>query len=477
MKFAAGILVRLVALSLPTFANAQLPSFQHVVLVIQENRTPDNLFQGLCGANRTLCPSPYNLQDYGTDSLGNQVPLNQTALGSAFDPDHGHLAFVEMCDLDTTTNKCRMDGLPSNQCNIGKCSFEYVNPTDVAPYVTLAQQYGWANFMFQTNQGPSAPAHQFLFAGTSAPNSAADAAATFVSENPSSSDVGGCLARLDAVYNLISPSTAPKEFQMVNSPLGTFCYSHPTLASLLDGHNPPLSWKYYNPGVKSIWTAPNWIQQICQPNSAHTECKGTEWSNSLDMKPAHILADIAACHLSDVVWVIPAGQNSDHPGPGGTTGGPSWVASIVNQIGESGCTDKINGKLYSYWQDTAIIVTWDDWGGWYDHEPPTLLSVPQQGQGDYQYGFRVPLLFVSAYTPAAHVSNARLDFGSILRFVEHNFNLGEGALGYADQRATNNLSDFFSFSNTPRKFKVISAPLGPQFFLNDTRPMTPPDTD
>jgi phospholipase C len=153
------------------------------------------------------------------------------------------------------------------------------------------------------------------------------------------------------------------------------------------------------------------------------------------------------------------------------------VSSIVNQLGESSCTDQINGKLYSYWQDTAIIITWDDWGGWYDHEPPTLLSVPQQGLGDYQYGFRVPMLFVSAYTPIAYVNNTRLDFGSILRFVEHNFNLGEGALGFADLRATNNLSSFFYLNRVPRTFQHINAPLGPKFFLNTVRPMEPPDND
>lgn len=477
MKFAAKVLLCFLALSLFTYAIGEITSFQHVVLVVQENRTPDNLFQGLCGANRTLCPNPYDLQNFGTDNKGNKVPLLQTALGSTFDPGHGHSSFVTMCHLNAGTNACRMDGLSSRSCNVGKCSFDYVNPTDVVPYVTIAQQYGWANFMFQTNQGPSGPAHQFLFAGTSAPNSADDAAATFVAENERSTDIGGCLARLDAVYNLISPSTAPKELQFVNSPIGTFCFSHQTLASLLDDHNPPLQWKYYNPGAKSVWTAPSWIQQICQPDSSYTECLGKEWSNNLDMNPAHVLSDIAACNLANMVWVIPTGQNSDHPSTSKNTGGPSWVASIVNQIGESGCTDNINGKLYSYWQDTAIIITWDDWGGFYDHEPPPLLSGPRQGQGDYQYGFRVPMLFVSAYTPTAYVSNVRSDFGSILRFSEHNFNLGEGALGYADQRSTNNLSDFFNLNRAPRKFQHINAPLGTEFFLNDKRPMTPPDTD
>jgi len=103
--------------------------------------------------------------------------------------------------------------------------------------------------------------------------------------------------------------------------------------------------------------------------------------------------------------------------------------------------------------------------------------VPQQGQGDYQYGFRVPLLVISAYTPPAYVDNGRYDFGSILRFVQQNFGIPEGALGFADQRATTDLTSFFNLKLGPRRFNPIKAPLGEEFFLHDKRPMEPPDTD
>jgi phospholipase C len=474
MKLMAKILVVLaLALIVPGFTQAQISSFQHIVIIYQENRTPDNLFQGLC-TDRSMCPTPYDIQNFGTDREGHEVQLTQVSLGSPFDPDHSHHGFVQMCDLDTTTNECRMDGLRSSGCSTNKCSFEYVNPADVAPYVSMARQYGWANFMFQTNQGPSAPSHQFIFAGTSAPDAGDDDAAKFVSENPSGL---GCLAPLNSIYKLISPHTAPNEFNLINNPLGTVCFSHDTMATLLDQHTPKLSWKYYTPGSNSIWTAPNWIREICDPNDDYSQCTGLEWKDNVDLVPADVLTDIGACKLRNVIWVIPAGQNSDHPGPHGNTGGPSWVSSIVNKIGQSKCTDTVNDKTLTYWQDTAIFITWDDWGGWYDHEPPTLLSVPQQGQGDYQYGFRVPLVVISAYTPRGYVNNRRHDFGSILRFVERNFGIMEGALNFADQRATTDLTEFFDLNQSPRKFRHIRAPLGEEFFLNDKRPMEPPDTD
>jgi len=459
----------------PVLIQAQISNFRHIVIIFQENRTPDNLFQGLCGQTRSQCPTPYDVRNYGFDNKGHKIQLQKVPLGSGYiGSGYTHDGFVTMCHLDKTTNECKMDGLSSTGCgtNPVTCAFLYVDPSDVAPYITMARQYGWANFMFQTNQGPSTSAHQFIFGGTSAPSASDDAEATFVAENDKPTNPLGCLAPLDAVYLMISPQTAPGEFKLINNPLGTICFSRDTMATLLDNHNPKLSWKYYTPGNNHIWTAPILIKKICGPNQDFTECTGTEWTDSVDLNPTDVLTDIGACKLRNVIWVIPAGQNSDHPPR--STGGPSWVSSIVNKIGTSTCTDMVDGKTLTYWQDTAIFITWDDW---YDHEPPTLLSVAQEGQGDYQYGFRVPLVVISAYTPRGYVDNARHDFGSILRFVEHNFSIPEGALNFADQRATTDLTEFFNLSHSPRTFNVIPAPLGEKFFLNDRRPMEPPDTD
>jgi len=450
---------------------ADAQSFQHIVLIVQENRTPDNLFQGLCGPSRKLCPVPYDLQNFGINKAGNKVALIETPLGVGYSEDHSHTAFLKQCDLDPASNTCRMDGLSTAGCPL-QCAYAYVNPAGVGPYLTLAQQYGWANFMFQTNQGPTMPAHQFLFAGTSADTADDDAQATFVSNNPSDSANSGCLAPLGEVYYLISPQSWPQEYQLLNIPLGTFCFSYPTMATLLDNHQPPLSWKYYTVGPHAIATAPNWFRQICEPDNNYQQCTGSEWNNSVDFDPKDVLIDIGACKLANMTWVVPIGQNSDHAGDPVNTGGPSWVASIVNAIGESPCQ---NPDGSSYWNSTAIFVTWDDWGGWYDHEPPTLLSVPNQGHGDNQYGFRVPLLVVSAYTPLSYVDNDRHDFGSILRFAEQNFGIPEGALNFADARATTDLTGFFVWHQQPRVFQHIAAPKSAEFFLNDKSPMKPPD--
>jgi phospholipase C len=98
--------------------------------------------------------------------------------------------------------------------------------------------------------------------------------------------------------------------------------------------------------------------------------------------------------------------------------------------------------------------------------------------GDYQYGFRVPLIVVSAFTPQRTINNVNPhDFGSVLKFIQGAFNIREGALGFADSRANGDLRGFFNFSMPPRTFQKIAAPLGASFFLNDKRPPEPPDND
>jgi phospholipase C len=480
MRFVVRALTLLLALSAVTGV-AQIPypnPIKHVVFVIQENRTPDNLFGALLtwpGIN----PSNYDIASSGTNSKGQTIPLAPIPLGNLYDLSHAHHAFLQMYD------RGKMDGADLITCT-GTCSpnpqFAYVdNSTHILdPYLTLVAQYGWANYMFQTNQGPSTPAHLFLLGGTSAPTAAKDAQGIYLAETPtlpmgkSAGGNTGCLSPVSEWNWLINPNG--RETKLVNNPLGSLCFSHDTIATLLD--NAALTWKYYvafgvtsNPGG-SILNAANSIQQICQPDSNYITCTGPEWSTNIDFNPADVLTDIKNCKLSNMSWVTPVFKNSDHPGSsrGGPTGGPSWVASIVNAIGNAASCDGGAG----YWSDTAILIMWDDWGGWYDHEPPTILPAPF---GDYQYGFRVPFIVVSAYTPPAYVSNDRLDFGSMLRFVEGVFNIPEGALSFADARASSDLSSFFNFNQSPRSFQQIPARLSADFFINDKSPPEPADDD
>lgn len=482
MKFAAKTVV-LFALAHAVLLQAQITNFGHIIIIVQENRTPDNLFQGLCGApfgTAASCSTAptgkqYDIQTSNwldkTSTTGVTQPI-AVPLATKWDLDHAHHSWVTQCDRDTVGN-CKMDGAAKVACKGLGCparaSLGYVDNSagTLNPYLRLATQYGWANSMFQTNQGPSFPAHQFIFGGTSAPSLAADHAGTFAAENTNGKGTGaGCIATSTRFVQLIDPKGVESSSNRIFP-----CFDHNTVADLLAPRS--ITWRYYTPDAGSIWTAPNAIQHICMASG--TTCTGSDWKANVDLKPAHVLTDIAACSLRQVTWVVPSGQNSDHAGVD-TNGGPSWVASIVNAIGNSWTTS--NHKC-DYWGNnsndaTAIFILWDDWGGWYDHRAPEKMPAPQ---GGYQMGFRVPLLVVSAYTPAQTVDNNRHDFGSLVRFVEHNFGIPEGALTFADARSTTDLTSFFNLSKPARTFTVLPAAVKASFFLNDKRPMTAPDND
>ena len=291
--------------------------------------------------------------------------------------------------------------------------------------------------MFQTNQGPSFPAHQFIISGTSAPTENSN---LFAAENPggvtNAGNNTGCTAPSGEFVRLIDPNGSEAQSMYP-------CFEHQTLVDLLDDAG--VSWRYYAPSAGSIWTGPNAIQHLRF---------GSDWNNDVVLNPPQVLTDIANGQLANVSWVIPSGKESDHAG--GNQGlGPSWVASIVNAIGQS-----------QYWDNTVILITWDDWGGWYDHVPPTVIN-------SYEYGFRVPLIVVSPFARQGYVSHVTHDFGSILRFIEEVYHLP--TLGYADALA-DDLSDCFDFHRHNR-FQKIAAPHDAKYFINDKTPPTDPDDD
>jgi phospholipase C len=434
-------------------------SIQHVVIIFQENRTPDNLFQ-----DPVLIARGADIASSGMNSRGQSIPLSQIDLGTNgsapnnYDLSHAHSAFVQQCDQNPSTGVCAMDGadlvpiscIPGLHCPSAHPQFMYVKPADVQPYFKIAEQYTFADRMFQTNQGPSFPAHQYILSGTSAPSPESP---LFAAENPRLNQAG-CAAPPNATVAMIDPTGQESSVQYP-------CFEHATLTDLLNEAG--VSWKYYSPLPGWIWTAPNAIQHMCGPNAPPpnaTACIGPDWVNNVVLStqenPAPVLTEIANGRLPSVSWVMPSGLESDHALMNDGSG-PSWVAAIVNAIGNS-----------EYWSNTAIIIAWDDWGGWYDHVPP-----PQM-RNSYEYGFRVPMMVVSPYAKAAYISHVTHDFGSILKFVEGTFGLR--SLGYADARA-DDLSDCFDFSQQPLEFRTIAAPLTAAHFLNDRRPPTDPDDD
>jgi phospholipase C len=422
---------------------------QHVVVIFQENRTPDNLFH-----DPVLIQRGADIASTGKNSLGQVITLTPTSLVTDYDLSHTHTSFVAMYDngkmdgADKIPVTCRKGAPPT--CPPPNAWFQYTDPTEAAPYFQLAETYTFGDRMFQTNQGPSFPAHQYIISGTSAPSVGSN---LFVAENPVGSadpfNNTGCIAPPTETVALIDPSGAePRNIYP--------CFEHPTLTDELNAQG--ISWRYYSPSAGIIWNAPNAIEHMCGPNVTPpnaTACTGSDWTNNVVLQYTQVLKDIQNGKLATVSWVIPSGQASDHAVITDGTG-PSWVASVVNAIGNS-----------QYWSDTAIFITWDDWGGWYDHVAPTVID-------SYEYGFRVPLIVVSPYAKAAYISHQTHQFGSILKFIEENFSLS--SLGYADANA-DDFSDCFDYTQSPLTFHTVAASVDANHFLMDTTPPADPDDD
>jgi phospholipase C len=426
---------------------------QHVIVIYQENRSTDNLFQ-----DPNLIAAGADIKNKGINSSGTVIPLTPTDLHNdaspytAYDLYHGHLAFTQMYDNGKMDGADKIELLfcytncPPPSTNP---QFKYVDPSLVGPYFQLAETYTFGDRMFQTNQGPSFPSHQYIISGTSIP---AVGSTSFVAENPQGSPGAtkdtGC-------------TTPPQNFVYLIDPQGNEnqtiypCFEHPTLTDELEAKS--LSWKYYTASAGSIWTAPNAIKHMCGPNSTNTSCTGSDWTNNVVLQNTQILSDIAAGNLAAVSWVIPSGQQSDHALA--TDGsGPSWVASVVNAVGQS-----------QYWSNTVIFITWDDWGGWYDHVAPSIKD-------SYEYGFRVPLIVVSPYAKKKYVSHVTHHFGSILKYIEETFSLP--SLGYADSYPeTDDLSDCFDYTQTPGPFQTVKSQLGAKYFMENKEAPSDPDDD
>ena len=397
-------------------------NIKHVVIIFQENRSFDNLFNGFPGADTAQSGS----------SMGTTVQLQPVPLEQGDDVDHTHPGW--WADWDGGA----MDGFahaPTAGYDLTYPSptfpYAYVPQGETVPIWTLAKEYTLGDRMFQSNTGPSFVAHQYLIAGQS----------DNTDENPNGQEVTGiwgCDAPAGTTVALLGPNGTDLP--------GIFpCFDYQTMADLLDAKG--VSWRYYAPAILQGWDAYDAIRHIRY---------STDWTTDVVAPNTKVLTDVASGSLAQMTWVIPDFKYSDHAGAGATAEGPDWVANVVNAIGES-----------QFWDSTAILIAWDDWGGWYDHVDPQ--QVDPMG-----LGFRVPLIVVSPWARHGYISHTQHEFGSFLHFTEEVFTLP--SLGTRDA-ISDDLSDCFDFTQTPETFVPVPVQYGPSFFLNAKPANKPPDDD
>jgi len=174
-----------------------------------------------------------------------------------------------------------------------------------------------------------------------------------------------------------------------------------------------ISWEYY------AGYAPAFSGWDALPGFTQYDTHG--WNTKL-VASEQIIGAIKSGNLPQVSWVMPPNDSSsDHP-PYSLAAGQKWVESVVSAIQDS-----------KYWSSSAIFLSWDDYGGWYDHVPPPQVSP----NGD---GFRVPLILISPLAKHGYIDHTLSDDSSLVRFIEDNFGLGN--LGAGDATA-NDLTDAF----------------------------------
>lgn len=404
---------------------------QHIVIIVQENRSFNNLFYGYPGATTAT---------YGYDSNGNKIVLQPVGLETTWDLDHSSYSFFAACDGSGSIpgTNCKMNGFNNEYagcggsgqppCPIKHPQYAYVPHAETKPYFAMAQQYVLADQMYASNLDASSfISHQYIISGQ------AESAVNF----PASA--WGCPGGPSDQISMIGPQRqVPNGYEVV-------CWDPTTLGDELDKAG--VSWAYYAEsysGYPGIWSAYQAIKHIYN---------GPDWAKDVISPPSQVLTDIAGGKLRSVSWVTPTCGNSDHAGCGSKTG-PSWVASVVNAIGES-----------KYWNSTAIFIMWDDYGGWYDPQPPAYM--------DYDgLGLRIPLLIISPYAKKGYVTHVHYEHGTILKFVENVFGLGR--LAASDTRAKAP-ADAFDFKQAPRAFTPIHAPFDTNFFLHQAPDNRIPD--
>ena len=416
-------------------------AIKHVIIMLQENRSFNNLFAGFPGAD-TAMSGPCEKAPWcktGTIKLHSVTLETTNHLGLGTDIDHSHNGFKIECDFDKTSGACLNDGF--DKIRFGESGngppaksypYAYVDRSETKAYWDFASRYAIADHFFNTDTASSFIAHQLILSGTVALNDHES-----ITDQPNAMP-WGC----DGIQGESTPVLFKNGKESFNGPFPCFT-QWPTLADLLDAAN--VSWKYYvapetgqgNDFSGGVWNGYDAIAKIrCNtykvPVKGPQDCHGTSaaWKAHMSFPNTTFFTDVKNGTLPSVSYVIPDLAASDHPAAG-CNHGPRWVTSVIDAVGKS-----------KYWDSTAIILLWDDWGGWYDPVPPAQINYTS-------LGFRTPLIAISPFARTKDVSSTEYQYGSILRFIEQIFGLGSL---HTTDATSNSIGDMFDLTQKPTPF-------------------------
>ena len=433
----------------PTSVRGSGSKIQHLIFIVQENHSFDNYFGTYPGVNGLSIDSaipfdpnqtslgyvhPFHLDvtqpimiwgdelppgvadpdDLQVQQANSSAPFHYDSESIGRDLSHAWKVAHEAYDNG------KMDGFVAAEGSI--LTMGYYDGTDIPYYWDYANQYVLDDNFFSSLMGPSFPNHLYIVSGTNGP----------VTNLPPLCLQNPCRWILNG-HIIDNP---PSNFNWQGLSL-----DWSTLAQELSNANLPWSW--YDGEARPT-----------RPNIWDVLPLFTYFQNNPDQLVEHVrntqafINDIHDGQLPAVSWIIPGswvpptypaackGQSpSEHP-PARSDCGMDYVAYLVNQVMES-----------QFWQSSAIIITWDDYGGFYDHVPPPQVDA-------FGEGFRVPTLVISPWAKHGYVDHTQYEFASLLRLAEDNFNLP--TLGTRDVSA-NDMMNSFDFNKAPQPVLIEPA--------------------
>jgi len=384
---------------------------KHVVFIIKENRSFDHMFGRFPGTNGVTRGRLFHFfgPKYGTVDV---VPLKPPP-GQRYPTDLPHDYSQWVADYHDGA----MDGFaPNPKVARSLLSYTQLRPADIPNYWEWAGRFVLADNFFASAVGPSFPNHLMSIAATS--GGTRDNPSQKLSDIRKMQQQGlqktwGCDIPKSGYITIYDSEGKPVE--KVDP-----CFDFMTEGDLLRKKSIP--WAYYAATPEQngyIWSAYSAIGR---------------YRNDLEMWDRYIKPvddfeeDARAGKLPPVSWVTPQFAYSDHP-EFNICYGENWTTQVINAV--------MDGPD---WESTAIFLTWDDWGGFYDHARPKQVDA-------FGFGFRVPMLVISPYAKEGYIDHRRSEFSSVLRFIEDNWALRQ--LTERDRRADNMAYDF-DFTQDPR---------------------------
>jgi len=362
---------------------------QHLVFVMQENHTFDNYFGTYPGADGT----PANTR----------MPVDSKNLQAGY-VTPWHIGESTITDLSHNANSFKdqfnggkMDGFVSGlnlRRENGRISMGYYDDRDIPYYWNLADHYVLFDRWFSSAPTGSFVNHVYSIMAI-APGS----------ENPL--DVAGQLKDVPTIFDRLQAAGVSWKFYVQN-------------------YDPSINYRHVQ-GVGARDSQVIWVPLLNQDRFIDDPKLA---SHIVDLKQYY--TDLQQGNLPAVSYIVPSGK-SEHP-PQYPSGGQRFVKGLIQELMRS-----------SAWNTSALVLTYDDWGGWYDHVVPS----PVDATG---YGLRVPTILVSPYAREAYIDHTTLDFTSVLKFIENNW--GVAPLSTRDAQA-NDFVGALDFTQAPRPAQYL----------------------